>query len=118
MEENEKIDENGELEDEYGTILTLTDEEGVEHVFELVDTAEIEGVSYAALIAGPENPDLIDGDGDLIIMRACTDESGEEYLELIEDDDEFEQISDIFVERLSDLYEFEEVDIEEEDEEE
>jgi uncharacterized protein YrzB (UPF0473 family) len=91
-------------------LVTLTDEDGVEHSFELVDTIEKNDVMYAALIAGVDDPALLEGDGNLVIMKAVTDETGEEYLELIEDDDEFEMISEIFMERLADLYEFEEVE--------
>lgn len=89
-------------------LITLTDEAGVDHEFELIDTLERGGNIYVALIAGAEDPDLLDGDGNLVIMKSTTDEKGEEYLELIEDDDEFEEISDLFVERLSDIFEFEE----------
>ncbi len=95
-------------------IVTLTDEDGVDHNFELVDSLEDGGVIYCALIAGADDPDLLEGDGNLVIMKAMTDENGEEYLELIEDDDEFDRISEIFMERLSDLYEFEEVEESEE----
>ena len=99
-------------------LITLTDEAGVEHEFELLDTLEREGTTYVALLAGAENPELLEGDGNLVIMKSITDELGEEYLELIEDDDEFDDISDLFMERLSDLFEFEVEDDEDEDEDE
>ena len=35
------------------------------------------------------------------------EENGEEFLDEIEDDDEYESISEIFMERLEDLYDFE-----------
>lgn len=91
-------------------IITLTDEDGVEHSFELVDTIEHNDTLYVALIAGADNADMLDGDGNLVVMKAVAEENGEEILELIEDDDEFEVISEIFMERLGDLYEFEELD--------
>ena len=97
-------------------IITLTDEEGIEHTFELVDTLEKDGCSYVALITVGEEPeDLLLDDGSLVIMKV-TEEDGEEILELIDDDDEFEVISEIFMDRLSDLYEFD--DDEDDDEEE
>ena len=34
-------------------------------------------------------------------------ENGEEFLEPIEDDEEYESIAEIFMERLEDLYDFE-----------
>lgn len=91
-------------------LITLTDEEGEEHTFELVDTLERDGVSYVALITVSEEPEeLLQEDGSLVIMKVIEEDS-EEILELIEDDDEFEIISEIFMERLSDLYEFDEDD--------
>ncbi len=94
-------------------LVTLTDEEGVDHEFELVDTLDKNGNTYVALLASPENPEeALEDDGNLIIMRIVT-EDDEEILELIEDDDEFDEISDVFMDRLSDLYDFEEVDDEE-----
>lgn len=91
-------------------IISLTDEDGIEHSFELVDTVDQDGTLYVALIADANNPDMLDGDGNLVIMKSVAEENGEEILELIEDDDEFERISEIFMERLGDLYEFEELD--------
>ncbi len=88
-------------------LITLTDEEGEEHTFELVDTLEKDGENYVALIAISEDPDdMLQDDGNLIIMKIL-EENGEEILELIEDDDEFEEISEIFMDRLSDLFDFE-----------
>jgi uncharacterized protein YrzB (UPF0473 family) len=89
-------------------LITLTDEEGVDHEFELIDTLEFSDSTYVALIASPEDPsEYLEDDGNLVIMR-IVDEDGEEVLELIEDDDEFETVSEMFMDRLSDLYDFEE----------
>lgn len=110
MNDEEKNINSEETEGEdYGPdLIVLTDEDGVEHSFELVDTLEEGDNSYVALIAAPETPEAaLEDDGNLVIMKIVEDE-GEEMLELIEDDDEFEKISDIFMDRLSDLYEFEE----------
>ena len=46
-------------------------------------------------------------DGQLVIMKLGTDEDGEVYYSLIEDDDEFYHISEIFEQRLAELYDFE-----------
>lgn len=100
--------------DQLADLITLTDEDGKEHSFELVDTIEHKDTMYVALIAGPDDPEMLDGDGNLVIMKAVTDENGEEFLELIEDDNEFEEVSEMFMERLSDLYDFEELEDEEE----
>ena len=49
---------------------------------------------------------VLEDDGELIILRVI-EEKGETYLEPIEDEDEFEEIGQIFEERLSDIFEFE-----------
>ncbi len=88
-------------------LISLTDEDGVSHEFELVDTLEHGGQSYVALLASAEDPEeYLNSDGNLVIMKIIEEENGEEILSLIEDDDEFDEISDIFIDRLGDLYEF------------
>ena len=47
------------------------------------------------------------------ITMECTEEDGENYLSAIEDEDEFNEIGNIFEERLIDLFEFDEEDEEE-----
>ncbi len=95
-------------EPEYGSeILTIMDEEGVEHEFELLDTEEIDGVRYVALAPVFEDADeLLDDSGELVVLRATT-EDDEEYLDAIEDEDEFDRIAEFFMERLQDRFEFE-----------
>lgn len=100
--------DNNEQEMDTGTdLITLIDDDGQEHEFEILDTAEMDDTSYVALIPVYENPDeLIDDTGDLIILKQVTAD-GEDFLENIEDDDEFEKIGKIFTERLSDVFDFE-----------
>jgi len=89
-------------------VITLVDEDGAEHEFEIVDTAEIEGVNYVALVPILESPeDILDDSGELVILKV-TEEDGEEFLDAIDDEDEFNKISAIFVERLEEEYDFEE----------
>ncbi len=98
-------------------LITLTDEDGVNHEFELVDTLEHKGNSYVALIASyADDPaKALEGDGDLVIMKVVSEESEDEILEIIEDDDEFDEISDIFLNRLGDLFDFDSDEDDEED---
>ena len=112
--DNDKINAPEAEEDgEYDVdLVTLTDEDGVEHTFELADTLEHNGNNYVALIAAIDDgaEEYLEDDGDLVIMKIVSEENGDEILELIEDDDEFDEVSDIFMDRLSDMYEFEEGD--------
>ena len=109
---SDSFDETTEDMDEMveADILTLTSDDGEEFHFELVDRAEVDGTEYVALIPLPdeddeEDPDD-DADGELVFMKVIMD-GEEEFLESIEDDDEFERISEFFTERLSEFFDIE-----------
>lgn len=109
------LDQAGEDEEaDYVDLITLSDEDGVEHEFELADSLDIDDCHYVALIPSDQSPDeLLAEDGDLVIMKLGTDDEGEEFYSLIEDDDEFYRVSDMFEERLSELYDFKDEETEE-----
>ena len=88
-------------------IVTIVDEEGNEHHFELLDKIETETGKYAALLPVPEDEEELEEDNELIILKVI-EENDEFYLEPIEDDKEFNEIGEIFEERLSEIYLFEE----------
>ena len=89
-------------------LVSVIDENGVEHVFEELDRIETDTAKYVALLpVFDEAEEILDDDGELIILKVC-EEDGETYLEPIEDDNEFNEIGKIFEERLSELFEFEE----------
>ena len=92
--------------DEYGAdLVTVMDDEGNEHQFELLDAIETDGGRYVALLPVYDDPsELVDGDGELIILE------GEEILVPIEDEDTFDEIAGLFEERLADLYEIEDLE--------
>ena len=92
--------------------VVLEDEEGVKHEFEVVDIYTHDNdITYAALMPVLKNPDEILGaDNELIIMKIVSEGDDGEYLEILDDDDEFDEIGEIFMERLEDLYEFDEDD--------
>lgn len=88
--------------------VSVIDENGVEHVFEELDRIETDTAKYVALLpVYDEAEEILDDDGELIILKVC-EEDGETYLEPIEDDNEFNEIGKIFEERLSELFEFDE----------
>lgn len=91
-------------------IVTVIDENGVEHTFEELDRIETDTAKYVALLpVYDEAEEILDDDGELIILRV-SEENGETYLEPIEDDDEFNEIGKIFEERLEDLFSFDDED--------
>ena len=98
------------MEDNTPDILTLEDEAGTEHVFEVIDTTDYEGAHYLAVVPYIETEDEAEAalaeDADLIIMRVG-EENGEEYLDIVDDDEEFYNVGEIFARRLSELYDVE-----------
>lgn len=89
-------------------LVSVVDENGVEHVFEELDRIETDSAKYVALIPVYDDAEeIIDDDGELIILKV-SEEDGEIYLEPIEDEDEFNEIGKIFEDRLSDLFTFDE----------
>ncbi|MBQ8928199.1 MAG: DUF1292 domain-containing protein [Oscillospiraceae bacterium] len=96
-------------------IFTLTDEEGNEHEFELMDIMEQDGTVYYALVPYTEDPDaMIEEDTELVILKVG-EENGEEFLATIDNDEEYERIGNIFIDRISRALE-EELEDEEESE--
>ena len=97
--------------DEFGAnLVTVLDDEGHQHQFELIDDIETDDCRYVALLPVYENPgDSVDDDGELIVLEV-SEETGEEILVPIEDEEMFEEIAGIFEDRLSDLYEIEEME--------
>lgn len=71
----------------------LTDENGVETLYELLDVLEEDGQKYFELV-----PHESEDDYPLILKEIIKD--GEKILSEIEDDEEFEKIGAIFAERL------------------
>ena len=101
--QNNNLPEN----EDYGNdIVTLVDENGKETEFEIVDSLVTENNEYFALIPVETAENVDSDDGELVILKVV-EENGEEFLEPIEDDDEYNEISEIFIDRLEELYEFE-----------
>ena len=100
------IEKNTPEEEGFGNdILTLVDEDGTEHEFEVIDSLVTDDNEYFALISTETAENLASDDGELVILKVVED-NGEEFLEPIEDDDEFEEISEIFMDRLEEYYDF------------
>jgi uncharacterized protein YrzB (UPF0473 family) len=99
-------------------LFNLTDEDGKEHVFEFLDSIEIDGTKYYALTPHFENPEeLLESDGELVILKddPNNDENDPENLALvsIDNEEEFEKVGQILLNRVNAM--FEEEDEPEED---
>jgi len=99
MDKDQILDNNEEYDPE---IYTLTDEDGNELHFALLGTLENEGNTYKALIPVNENGE--EESDEYVILKCTVDENGEDMLETIEDDDEFERIADIFDDEFADIF--------------
>ena len=96
MENNEIINE-----EEEASILSLTDENGVEQNFEYLDVIEYEGKEYLFLLpVEDETPQV------LILEIEPVDEENENYL-AIEDTALLETLYELFKEKFQDVFTFE-----------
>lgn len=95
------------MSDDYNPdIVSVIDEEGKEHVFEELDRIETDNGKYVALLpVYDDSESMLEDDGELIILKV-SEEDGETYLEPIEDDSEFNEVGNIFEDRLIDFFEF------------
>ena len=101
-------------------LYTLVDEEGVEQTFEMLDAMEVDGKQYFALVPVYDDPEKqVEDDGELVVLTSEIVD-GEEMMASIDDDDEYERIGNLFIDRLNKLFdgEFDEdEDLEDPDEE-
>ena len=83
-------------------LFELVDDEGNKKQFELIDAAEIEGEQYFAMVPAIEDDNFLESDCELVILIAVED-NGEEIFASIDDDDEFEMVSQFFMKRLAEI---------------
>lgn len=89
-------------------IINLTDDEGKEYTFEVLDAIESDDGRYLAMLPIYDDPQqTLEDSGELVIVKVI-EEDGEEVLVPIEDDDEYDFVADAFIERLQDLFEINE----------
>ncbi|MDE6500912.1 MAG: DUF1292 domain-containing protein [Ruminococcus sp.] len=93
-------------------LMELVDEHGNKKCFEIIDTADINNEKYFALLPAIEDDDFLNANLELIILKVV-EEKGEEVLASIDDDDEFNEVWQYFMEEIDNAYEdadeFEEV---------
>ncbi len=109
MEENERMEKD---------VISLLDEDGKEHEFEIVDALELEEKQYLALVPlydESQAAEALEDSGELVILRVSeeADEDGEQYLDAIEDEDEYNRVAELFMGRLEDYFDFEDGEAEE-----
>ena len=99
------------LEEATPDLLTLEDEDGKEVTFEVIDATEVNGTRYLAVIPYQEDPESLQEDAELILMRIGTDEEGE-CMDIVDDDEELLTVGKVFEERLSAMYDIDDSELE------
>lgn len=89
-------------------LLSVTDEDGNEIVFELLERYETDDDVYVAITEYHDTTEeIVDADYEVIILKVVNDENGDEYLEEIQDEMEYEQVSDILMAMVEKKYDVE-----------
>ena len=91
------------MSEEFGpTFITITDDEGTEHAWEVVEMLEYNGQTYQAVVrAETEGEDEDDPDNGLVILKLIH-EDGEDLLSTLDSDEEIDAVYDLFMESLFD----------------
>lgn len=88
-------------------IISVTDDNGNEILFELLERYETDDDVYVAITRYYEtDEEIVEGDYEVIILKVESD-GDEEYLTEIDDDMEFEQVSDILMAKVEEKYDVE-----------
>lgn len=98
------------LEEAAPDLLTLEDEDGKEVTFEVIDATEVNGTRYLAVIPYQEDPESLQEDAELILMRVGTDDEGE-YMDIVDDDEELITVGKVFEERLRAMYDIDDSEL-------
>ncbi|MDD6602954.1 MAG: DUF1292 domain-containing protein [Eubacteriales bacterium] len=89
-------------------IISVTDEDGNEILFELLERYETDNDVYVAITEyRDDEEEIVEADFEVIILKVVEDENGDEYLEEISDDMEYEQVSDILMAKVEEKYDVE-----------
>ena len=98
------------LEEAAPDLLTLEDEDGKEVTFEVIDATEVNGTRYLAVIPYQEDPESLQEDAELILMRIGTDDEGE-YMDIVDVDEELITVGKVFEERLRAMYDIDDSEL-------
>lgn len=85
-------------------LITLLDDENVEHTFEIIDSIEKDGnVYYALLPVYDEAQDQVEDDGEYYIFQTV-EEDGEELLLEVEDEKLLDELATIFEKHFEEIF--------------
>ena len=83
------------MSEEFGNdFVTIVDEDGQEFELEVLDSLEYKDQTFKAFL--PADMEEDDPDFGMIILRSVMDENNDEVFESIDDDDELQEIFELF----------------------
>ena len=71
---------------------------------------QVNGTRYLAVIPYQEDPESLQEDAELILMRIGTDDEGE-YMDIVDDDEELITVGKVFEERLRAMYDIDDSEL-------
>ena len=88
-------------------IISITDDDGNEILFELLERYENDNGVYVAITEYRDDAeDIVEADYEVIILKVA-EENGDEYLEEIEDEAEYNEVSEILMNKIEQQYDVE-----------
>ena len=90
---------------EYENVVTLTDEDGVEVDFEILDVVPYHGGEYAVLLPVDDASDV--GEAVILEVLASGEDDEEDMLQVVEDPAVLDAVFGLFMERNKDEFNFE-----------
>lgn len=85
-------------------LLTLVDDEGKEHEFEIIDELENDDGHFMALVPTQQDPEDLSSDAETYYIFEVIEEDGEEQLQEVEDDALLDQLAALFESRFNEAY--------------
>lgn len=85
-------------------LITLIDDDGQEHEFEIIDELENDDGHYMALVPTQQEPEEISSEAETYYIFEVVEEDGEEQLQEVEDDELLDKLAEIFEERFNEAY--------------
>ncbi len=95
MADNKNIDKDIEITEEEALIITLTDDDDNEIEFEVIGEAELDGVTYFAMMP-TENAGAEEGIIEYVLLKREQDENGEDLFITLDDEAEFDKVAAYF----------------------
>lgn len=85
-------------------LLTLIDDEGNEHEFEIIDELENDDGHFMALVPTQQSPEDISAESETYYIFEVVDIDDEEQLQEVEDEALLDRLADIFENRFNEAY--------------